>query len=50
LGSLGADFMISLYRGVFNTLKIMTTTHNDIVCICFNSKSAHCNPPILLYM
>ncbi len=36
--------------GVFNMLKIMTTTHNDIVCISFNSKSAHGNPPIFIYM
>ncbi len=41
---------ISLYRGVFNILKITTTTHNDIVCISFNSKSAHSNPPIYIYM
>jgi hypothetical protein len=26
-------------------LKITTTTQNDIVCISFNSKSAHSNPP-----
>ena len=42
--------IISLYRGVFNLLKITTTTHNNIVCISFNSKSAHSNPPIFLYM
>jgi hypothetical protein len=41
---------ISLYWGVFNILNIMTTTHNDIVCISFNSKSAHSNPPIHIYM
>ncbi len=39
-----------LYQGVFNILKIVTTTHNDIVCISFNSKSAHSNPPIFIYM
>ncbi len=42
--------VISLYQGVFNILKIMTTTHNDIVCISFNSKSAHSKPPIFIYM
>ena len=42
--------IVSLYRGVFNILKITTTTHNDIVCISFNSKSAHSNPPIFIYM
>ncbi len=31
-------------------LKIMTTTHNDIVCISLNSKSAQRNPPIFIYM
>ena len=31
-------------------MKIMTTTHNDIVFISFNSKSAHSNPPIYIYM
>jgi hypothetical protein len=41
---------LSLYRGVFNILKITTTTHNDIVCVSFNSKSAHSNPPIYIYM
>ncbi len=41
---------LSLYWKVFNILKIMTTTHNDIVCISFNSKSAHSNPPIYIYM
>ncbi len=41
---------LSLYRGVFNILKIMPTTHNDIVCISFNSKSAHSNPPIYIYI
>ncbi len=41
---------ISLYWGVFNILKITTTIHNDIVCISFNSKSAHSNPPIYIYM
>ncbi len=41
---------LSLYWGVFNILKIRTTTHNDIVFISFNSKSAHSNPPIFLYM
>jgi hypothetical protein len=42
---------LSLYQGVFNILKITTTTHNDInCCISFNSKSAHSNPPIFLYM
>jgi hypothetical protein len=41
---------ISLYRGVFNTLKITVTTHKDIVCISFNSKYAHSNPPIYIYM
>ncbi len=40
----------SLYRGVFNILKITTTTHNVIVCIGFDSKSAHSNPPIFIYM
>ncbi len=44
------EFSISLYPGIFNILKIMTTTHNDIVCISFNSKSAHSNPPIYIYM
>jgi hypothetical protein len=42
--------MLSLYRGVFNILKITTTTHIDIVCISFNSKSAHSKPPIFIYM
>ncbi len=42
--------IVSLYQGVFNILKITTTTHNDIVCISFNSKSAHSNPPIYIYM
>jgi hypothetical protein len=42
--------IVSLYRGVFNILKITTTTHNVIVCISFNSKSAHCNSPIYIYM
>ncbi len=41
---------ISLYWGVFNILKITATTHNDIVCIRFNSKSAQSNPPIYKYM
>jgi hypothetical protein len=41
---------ISLYQGVFNILKITTTTHNDIVHISFNSKSAHSDPPIFIYM
>ena len=41
--------IVSLYRGVFNILKITTTTHNDIVCISFNSKSAHSDPNISLY-
>jgi hypothetical protein len=41
---------VSLYRGVFNILKITTTTHNDTVCISFNSKSAHSDPPIYIYM
>jgi hypothetical protein len=41
---------LSLYGGVFNILKITTSTHNDIVCISFNSKSAYSNPPILIYM
>jgi hypothetical protein len=41
---------VSLYWGVFNILKITTTTHNDIVCISFNSKSAHIDPPIYIYM
>ncbi len=41
---------VSLYPGVFNILKIMTKPHNDIVCISFNSKSAHSNPPIYIYM
>jgi hypothetical protein len=36
--------------GVFNILKITTTTHNDIVCISFNSKSAHSAPPIYINM
>ncbi len=31
-------------------MKITTTTHNDIVCISFNSKTAHYNPPIFLNM
>ncbi len=39
---------VSLYRGVFSIVKITTTTHDDIVCISFNSKSAHSNPPIIL--
>ncbi len=42
--------LVSLYQGVFNILKIMTTTHNDIVCISSNSKSAHSNPPIYIHM
>ncbi len=42
--------LVSLYWGVFNILRITTTTHNDIVCISFNSKSAHINPQILIYM
>ncbi len=41
---------VSLYWGVFNILKIMTTTHNDIVCISYNSKSAHSNPSIYINM
>jgi hypothetical protein len=41
--------ILSLYRGVFNLLKITTTTKNDIVCISFDSKSAHSNPPIYIY-
>jgi hypothetical protein len=44
------DARLSLYRGVFNILKITTTTHNNLVCISFNSKSAHSNPPIYIYM
>ncbi len=39
----------SLYWGVFNILKITTTTHNDIVCVSFNSKSAHSILPIFIY-
>jgi hypothetical protein len=42
--------ILSLYQGVFNVLKITTTTHNVIVCISFNSKSAHRDPPIFIYM
>jgi hypothetical protein len=42
--------LVSLYWGVFNVLKITTTTHNDIVCISFNSKSAHRDPPIFIHM
>jgi hypothetical protein len=42
--------LVSLYLGVFNILKITTTTHNDIVCISFDSKSAHSNPPIYIHM
>ena len=38
-----------LFIGEFSILKITTTTHNDIVCISFNSKSAHSNPPIFLH-
>jgi hypothetical protein len=41
---------LSLYRGVFNILKITTTTNNYIVCISFISKSAHSDPPIYIYM
>jgi hypothetical protein len=41
---------LSLYWGVFNILNITTTTHNDIVCISFNSKSTHSNSPnIFIY-
>ena len=39
-----------LFIREFSILKITTTTHNDIVCISFNSKSARSNPPIFLYM
>ena len=28
----------------------MAKTHNDIVCISFNSKSDHSDPPIFIYM
>jgi hypothetical protein len=42
-------FGVSLYWGVFNILKITTTTHNGIVCISFYSKSANSNPPIYIY-
>jgi hypothetical protein len=45
-----ARVLVSFYQGVFNTLKITTTTHNDRVCISFNSKSAHSNPAIFLCM
>ncbi len=41
---------LSLYQGVFNILKITTTTHTDIVCISFYSKSAHNNLTIFIYM
>ena len=36
--------VLSLYRGVFNILKITTTTHNDIVYMRYNSKYAHHAP------
>jgi hypothetical protein len=48
--SLQMTMSISLYWGVFTIVKITTTTHNDIVCISFNLKSARSNPPIFLCM
>ncbi len=47
LGNWGTTY---LFIGEFSILKTMTTTHNDIVCISFNSKSAHSKPPIYIYM
>jgi hypothetical protein len=41
---------ISLYRGIFTIVKITITTHNAIVCISFDSKSAHSSPPIFLHV
>ncbi len=34
----------------FQYIEVTTTTHNDIVCISFNSKSAHSNPSIFTYI
>ncbi len=31
-------------------MKITTTTHNDIICMSFNEKDAHSDPPIYVYM